>query len=537
MAQPISWRKLSEYNDRGDQYLLIVLDAMWLNKKMKVHNKNGEAMLKAAPEFDPETTTAEDAKVRFNGRDVKGDMESVLNDEMTFDDPNQKAGPTATSFKQRYMGKTGRCLRVTWGTGKKATSEDILFTGLEKTSKFGGGASGSGGGSGQTEKQESAACWLAALRYASDKPLDEDDLCMSMQLLQTVQSQVKTTATMKEVHDFVTNSKTSKWLGISIATANLLYDKYPGTKNQYKFYRGESIVDKVEEQFYTVNSSHVNETTGKKVRPFANLNKWSPADIYMVTSNKESTIKTQLPKKESFGSLNSYMTELILSGDLIGVSLKGFKGTGGKISEWNYDRGSNKFKQSVRDYTKVDTKDGLFDALDVYIWGTNNMEIQFRSTDTEGSTWQGEVLEGTEAKHGKIGGGVFDKFMKEVATDGKGFFDYIGYKSVAEVYKESIKTDANGNEGGALPQAIYDMVNRGSMSSVPKHSDKSKGEVPLRRIQAMGHKWIFSKFLGLKMGEKLKKSPDSEKFMTLVFRYATSQADLSGPFDKIKGGG
>jgi len=41
----------------------------------------------------------------------------------------------------------------------------------------------------------------------------------------------------------------------------------------------------------------------------------------------------------------------------------------------------------------------------------------------------------------------------------------------------------------------------------------------------------------LKMGEKLKKSPDSEKFMTLVFRYATSQADLSGPFDKIKGSG
>ena len=52
MAQPISWRKLSEYNDQNDQYLLVVLDAMWLNKKMKVHNKNGEAMLKAAPEFD-----------------------------------------------------------------------------------------------------------------------------------------------------------------------------------------------------------------------------------------------------------------------------------------------------------------------------------------------------------------------------------------------------------------------------------------------------------------------------------------------------
>ena len=35
MASAISWRKLAEYNKNGDMYLLILLDAMWMNKKMK----------------------------------------------------------------------------------------------------------------------------------------------------------------------------------------------------------------------------------------------------------------------------------------------------------------------------------------------------------------------------------------------------------------------------------------------------------------------------------------------------------------------
>ena len=55
---------------------------------------------------------------------------------------------------------------------------------------------------------------------------------------------------------------------------------------------------------------------------------------------------------------------------------------------------------------------------------------------------------------------------------------------------------------------------------------------------------MFSKFLGLKMGEALGKASkvDSDKFMTTVYRYATSQSvvkiggetvPISGPFIKI----
>ena len=38
MASSISWRKLAEYNKNGDMYLLVLLDSIWLEKKMKLHN-------------------------------------------------------------------------------------------------------------------------------------------------------------------------------------------------------------------------------------------------------------------------------------------------------------------------------------------------------------------------------------------------------------------------------------------------------------------------------------------------------------------
>ena len=59
-------------------------------------------------------------------------------------------------------------------------------------------------------------------------------------------------------------------------------------------------------------------------------------------------------------------------------------------------------------------------------------------------------------------------------------------------------------------------------------------DVPLDDIIDKGPKWMFSKFLGLKMGEKMiKERNNSKEFMTLIFRYATSQSELSGPFYKV----
>ena len=84
MASSISWRKLAEYNQNGDMYLLVLLDHMWLEKKMKLHNGPVVAV-KAAPGFNGRKRRGGPA-----AKNILDDMEKVLNDEMLFDDPQDK---------------------------------------------------------------------------------------------------------------------------------------------------------------------------------------------------------------------------------------------------------------------------------------------------------------------------------------------------------------------------------------------------------------------------------------------------------------
>ena len=512
MASAIDWRKLAEYNKNGDMYLLVLLDAIWLEKKMKVHN-GPEVSVKAAPKF----------------KDLLDDMEKVLNDEMVYDDPqdtNKKA------FKQKYSGRQAP-IRVT--NLSNQDQKDISITKLEKTPEFGGsGTGGSGAGADKTELFESAACWLAGLRFNQTKPIDSKEFACTLANFSKIKN-VKTSASLEDVVTFLSRDK--DWLTTSISTANVLYDMFGG-KKEYKFYRGEGIVKDIEEAFKPVNRNHLN-SENKKERPFSNLNKWSPADIWMVEKGKEQTFKGQIPKKTTFITFNGFFTEKIVSEELIGVSLKGLnpkKET--RIDPWNFDKhvkavrtlktgtgaaGVKSDSPCKNCITKEQGADKLFGSIDCYLWGSDNMEIQFRATDTQGKTWQGEVLEGTDAKHGKIGGGVFDRFMKEIFT--QSFFNHIGFKDVAAVATQSKRAD-----GIELAREIQKMVNKGG--TMQHCSDLA--EVPIDDILSMKPKWIFSKFLGLKMGEKImQESSNSETFMTQIFRYATSQSELSGPFYKV----
>lgn len=562
----VNWTKLAQYNSKGDMYLLIALDAMWLNKKLEIEGKTGKWQIRTDPAFIPprHRQANQGSRIAFNGRDIRQDMADVLNGEMVYDDPTQNKGtsgnPSASSFKQKYMGSQGKVILAIQQANNGEKTDHIGLTDLRKTTEFGGGATtgGSGAGAGKTEKIESSAAWMTALRYtmgSTDFVVvgDNADAAPSIKQLNKVQNQVDTTATKKEVQEFLSLATNEAWLKTSQQTANLIYDKYPGNKGTYKFYRGKGIVEHIDKAFYRVNSNHT-DSKGNKLKPFSNLNKWSPADIYLV--RQENVVRVALGRATSFATLNNYMTDQITGGNLIGVSLKGFDGKngGGKISEWNY--GTHSAANSKRVYDKVDTKDGLFGALDVHLFGNNNMDIQFRSTDTKGSTWQGEVLEGTYAKHGKIGGGVFDRFMEEIL--GTSLFDHIGYTSIKQVYQESTKRSP---VGGKLGEEIQEMTSStGTMKDVPKDDERTERKggkmvVPLDIIrnapcfdnknkQHPPSKWMFSKFLGLKMGEAIGKASKekSDKFMTTVFRYATSQSvvkiggetvPISGPFIKI----
>ena len=232
MASSISWRKLAEYNQNGDMYLLVLLDHMWLEKKMKLHNGPVVAV-KAAPGFNGRKRRGGPA-----AKNILDDMEKVLNDEMLFDDPQDK---DKKAFKQKYSGRQAP-LRVTYANGKQ---EDIGITKLEKTNVFGGsGDGGSGAGADKTELFESAACWVSALRFEQTGDIDPNDFACTVANFKKLKN-VRTTANLEDVVTFL--SRNADWLTTSISTANGLYDKFGGGSTKYQFYRGVSIVGTIEE--------------------------------------------------------------------------------------------------------------------------------------------------------------------------------------------------------------------------------------------------------------------------------------------------
>ena len=481
----VDWRKLGNYRPDGDMYLMNVFTAIMTSTPIDM--EKGKAVLFAdLKEF----------------KDLTDDMEKVFNDEMVFDDPGNKNG-----FKQKYSGK--KCLRAIYISNQ---NEDKLgLTKLIKTADFGGAGGGSGAGSKATEMFESAACWVTAVRFSMGNQNIGKDWGCSNCAFREVEDRVNTTATMEEVCTFL--QRNPKWLDTSIATANTLYNEYKG--GDYYFYRGKGIVEGIEDHFKTVN-----RTTNKDPEDsgFSNINKWTPADIYLCDKLSETSMLNTLKEQKRFGTLNTSMERFLDKGDLVGVSLKSLKpGSTGRLKSFN-KTGVIKERKTFRRAGVKDGAKSLLSSMDVYLFG--EFEIQFRATDTAGKTWQGEIL-GTEAKHGKLGGGVMDAILKKVYN--KGLFAATGYsdtKSIAAASKLDNKREEMAEEISRIAKE----------HSIGPDSD----DVTVSQIKNQGAKWVFSKFLGMTLVDMVySKQNKRNDLMTDVYLYASSQSDNSAPYMKI----
>lgn len=92
--------------------------------------------------------------------------------------------------------------------------------------------------------------------------------------------------------------------------------KYLGTNKQYKYYRGDGIMETV-------------ESTALSFGVVRNKDAWNPSDVYLVKKDKEAAIAKELLKikkqytgSEGLDALNVYMRSLFANKQLIGVSLK-----------------------------------------------------------------------------------------------------------------------------------------------------------------------------------------------------------------------
>jgi len=264
---------------------------------------------------------------------------------------------------------------------KTSDNRTISFGDLIKNKEFGGGTSGSGGGSDNTTATESAQCVYAQAIW------DNPRTSFSPEEIAKAYRKCDTDATTEQILKI-----SDDWVQSSIMGAKLL--KRVLGKKRYTWHRGSSWVQAMDTRFKRLN---------KIDRNFTNINKWTPADIWIVAKGAES--RYDLDSATTLAELNNMLLKAYSARDIIGISLKKI-GKRPKVVQVNYKK---PFKAPLFVRTTYG-KRGYFKAKDGYIL-YNDGEIQFRTYPE----FQCEII-GKTAKHGKVSFGKIQDALRDVGA-------------------------------------------------------------------------------------------------------------------------
>ena len=296
--------------------------------------------------------------------------------------------------------------------------------------------------------------------------------------------------------------------------------KQEGFQNLFYFRGDKEVMGNIEALFKIANKSPITEKNQVK---FGNVNKWSPADIYLATDIARGQITKALqnakPKTYSFVDLNILTSNLIDSGDLLPLSLK--KTTKDvQLQKVNFDKKdeikalekislSPKKVTNWQPYKKVPfgTKG---ETRDMRAFLNNGGEIKFRH-DPSAKRFVAEFIGGgAEARGGSIGS---IKLFCELFA----LVDNETSKKVLKEYQEGEKkyfADLKLIENlRAQDKKLFDFE-RGAISALNI----------INRIMPILKHW-FTK-------TDQKKVDD---FIRIIYQYITSRTPLSGKFIIAKG--
>lgn len=351
----------------------------------------------------------------------------------------------------------------------------LSFGKLKKTAEFGGGR-GSGGGAENTRATESAQCvYLQAI-------WDDPKTKFSPDALRDAYRRTHTDAALEEVL-----LGDEQWISSSIDTARVLHKAL--RKKQYSFHRGSDWVNTLENKFKELN---------RKEKAFANINKWTPADIWMVAKGAEN--KYDIQGAESLEYLNNELLKAYAERDILGVSLKKVTGKP-RVTQVNYKAPFKAPKFTSVSYGKRD----FFKAKDGYIFYQGG-EIQFRTYPT----FQCEII-GKDAKHGKVSHGGIDSALYAVTRD----------KTENRQQLETlIKKDREG-----FIQKFYGFYT----SAVTNPVDI---ETFTKNLSGKNVEWLVSKYYVTTIFVMVKGR--EQQFMEYLYRVAKSQSTLSAVHLKVQ---
>jgi hypothetical protein len=358
--------------------------------------------------------------------------------------------------------------------GKTITTSD-----LKKTTDFGGGG-GMRGGSELTAQAESAQCIANAIRYSTGEITEED---ITDEAIQNSKSKV-------EVTDFDSASnllKTNKgWLISSVSIANALASQYPGS---FIHNRGSEWVQRL----------------NNKVKPFLkevgiqDINKWNPADIWMVSPDE---LDIEWPN--NLGKINVLLLEKFNEGKIIGVSLKkADKNVTLKVFNAGASEGK-KYEMKGVDVSPSHAK--------AYVILDDGSKIEFRNFNAL-TGFMGE-LGLKKAAGGKVGYTIIKK-----AFNDNGF----SLSSPNEIKDEVLNEDPKFKDKF---EKLWKNISELSSADFDQYYDDPKKTINQK------YSYRISKFLALEIINALNKAENPNEIISDLIGYASSQTKESSVFVK-----
>ena len=362
------------------------------------------------------------------------------------------------------------------------TNQKIPLTKIKKNAEF-GGAGGSGLGAKGTAIAESLHALYAQALF--------DYGSTSTDALTKASKTIDVTESLKDML-----SMPDDWIKSAEASAKIILSNFKSGK-KVRFHRGSKWVKTLEETFNRLNKQHGSA--------FSDINKWSPADIYLIS---DAGSKIDFNKAKNLTDLNSMMFSALKSKDVVGISLKKVVGNG-HLSFYNV--GDKKKKIEFKDYTVGKT--GFFNSKDTFIFFEVDGQLQMRTFPS----FQGEI-KGKNASQGKIG--------------------YGGIASIIRTKLNAMAPDINATKAkikakdADFLKSFYDLY-----INLSKDGGKVKYDEFVKKSYELNEEWMLSKYLGSSLIDTLlntRVKDGRNLFVSAIVDYAASSTDLSGPFAKIQ---
>ena len=258
----------------------------------------------------------------------------------------------------------------------------------------GGGARG---GKRIADLGECSQCIYAAISFGLGREITMQDVTPTNISKYAYKYQID--KTVKEI----INELPDVWMASSILGANKLYSKFFKVNGTFTFHKGSPLVNTISSLFQAFKKNE-----GLSL----NINKWNPADFWLVSEDFDINVLSDEKTMEGF---NQQIQKQLLANKLIGISLKQMAGNA-TLTINNVDR-TKKYDKKYEGYVFSNK------SIDGYITLSGGTKLQFRATQGPNNLtgWQGEI-QGGLAAGGKISLGPFNMLLrahsiKEIPTN------------------------------------------------------------------------------------------------------------------------